>query len=160
MNAPAQINKEEFSQCWDCACFNVRKAARVVTQQYDESLQACGLRATQFPILVVIAWRGPTTLTDLAGELVMDRTTLTRNLKPLEALGLVQSVQGTDRRTHSVSLTPKGRKTLVKGLPLWKQAQAGILRAFGETRFSRLLGDLRLIEHMAGSKNQMGRGSA
>ena len=147
-------------QLRDCACANVRKASRVVTQQYDESLQACGLRATQFSILVVIARRNTPTLTELAEGLVMDRTTLTRNLKPLEEQGLVQSVSGTDRRTRSVSLTPKGRKTVVKALPLWRRAQAGIVRALGDTRFSRLLGDLRFIEHMAGSKNQMGRGPA
>ncbi len=155
MNASEQIKQEDFLQLRDCACANVRKASRVVTQQYDESLQACGLRATQFSILVVIARRNTPTLTELAEGLVMDRTTLTRNLKPLEEQGLVQSVSGTDRRTRSVSLTPKGRKTVVKGLPLWRRAQAGIVRALGVTRFSRLLGDLRFIEHMAGRKSQL-----
>ena len=160
MNTAAQIIQEQFLQLRECACANVRKAARVVTQQYDESLQACGLRASKFSMLVGIARMGTMTLTELAEELVMDRTTLTRNLKPLEAQGLVQSMSGTDRRTRSVSVTPKGIKTVAEGLPLWKHAQAGTLRAFSDTRFNRLLGDLRFIQQMAGRKSQMGRGAA
>lgn len=160
MNTTMQIPQEQLAQFRACACFNVRKAARLVTQQYDEMLQGTGLRATQLSMLVVIARRGPITVSELAEVLVMDQTTLTRNLTPLEKQGLVQRVPGTDRRTRRVSLTPKGLEAVVKALPLWKRAQAKILRTFGETRFERFLGDLQVFQQTAGHTNQTGQGAA
>src|SRR5947209_7151029 len=68
-----------------CACSNVRKAARAVTQLFDEVLQPSGLRSTQFTLLVAVALMDEAPVTELAGALVMDRTTFTRNLKPLES---------------------------------------------------------------------------
>jgi len=155
-----QIPQDQLAQFRACACFNVRKAARLVTQQYDEMLQGTGLRATQLSILVVIAWRGPITMSELAEVLVMDQTTLTRNLTPLEKQSLVQRVPGIDRRTRSVSLTPKGVTTVVNALPLWKQAQTKVLRTFGQTRFERLLSDLRMFQQTAAPQNEAGRGIA
>ncbi len=88
-----------------CACLNVRKAARAVTQLYDEVLQPSGLRATQFNLLVAIALAGEAPVTRLADALVMDRTTLTRNLKPLESQGLITIEAGTDRRVFHLDAT-------------------------------------------------------
>ena len=73
----------------NCTCFNLRKAARAVTQAYDEALKLQGLRATQISILAMLSELGPVTMTNLADQLVMDRTTLTRNLKPLLSDNLV-----------------------------------------------------------------------
>lgn len=160
MNTGMQIPQEQLAQFRACACFNVRKAARLVTQQYDEMLQGTGLRATQLSMLVVIAIKGPITMSELAEVLVMDQTTLTRNLTPLEKQGLVQRVPGTDRRTRRVSVTPKGLDAVVTALPLWKRAQAKILRTFGEPRFERFLGDLRVFQQTAGHTSQTGRGAA
>lgn len=90
----------------------------------------------------------------------MDQTTLTRNLTPLEKQGLVQRVPGTDRRTRRVSVTPKGLDAVVKAVPLWKRAQAKVLRTFGEIRFQRFLGDLQMFQQMARQTNQTGQGAA
>jgi DNA-binding MarR family transcriptional regulator len=133
----------------DCACFNVRKAARVITQNFDEIMQPSGVRATQFTILVMIASSDATTLSELADKLVMDRTTLTRNLKPLQQQGLIKDMPGMDRRTRSIDLTSKGRKVLLGTLPLWKKAQSRITRYLGEQRFTELLGELRSFERLA-----------
>jgi DNA-binding MarR family transcriptional regulator len=152
MNISEQIKKEDLTPCLDCALFNVRKASRVVTQHFDEIMQPSGLRGTQFTILGHIAWFGEATLSELVKPLVMDRTTLTRNLKPLEEQGLVKSLPGKDRRTRTITLTLKGRKTLAKALPLWKKAQTGIIKYLGDNRFDRLLGDLRFIENMSAAK--------
>ena len=73
----------------DCTCFNLRKAARAVTQYYDDALRPSGLRVTQFSLLSVIKQFGTVNIGTLADEAVMDRTTLTRNLKLLEQEGLV-----------------------------------------------------------------------
>ena len=125
-----------------CACFNLRKASRTVTQLYDEILQPSGLLATQFTLLVAIALAGSVTITHLAEELVMDRTTLTRNLKPLERQGLIEIAPGQDQRTRVVTLTASGREALVKAIPLWEQAQASVVEGLGQNRWSTLLSNL------------------
>lgn len=125
-----------------CACFNLRKASRTVTQLYDEILQPSGLLATQFTPLVAISIAGSTTITHLAEELVMDRTTLTRNLKPLERQGLIEIASGQDQRTRVVTLTTKGCEALALAIPLWEQAQASVVEGLGQNRWSTLLSNL------------------
>lgn len=125
-----------------CACFNLRKASRAVTQLYDEILQPSGLLATQFTLLVAISIAGSTTITRLAEDLVMDRTTLTRNLKPLERQGLIEIVPGQDQRTRIVVLTKEGREALAKAISLWEQAQAFVVEGLGQNRWSTLLSNL------------------
>ena len=73
-----------------CACLQLRKATRVVTQLYDGALRPIGLRSTQLPILVTLAAHGPLSMTDLAESLVLDRTTLIRTLRPLQRRGLIE----------------------------------------------------------------------
>jgi len=125
-----------------CLCFNLRKAARAVTQLYDAALEPAGLRATQFSLLAVLDGRDAVTITDLARAMVMDRTTLTRNLRPLEKQGLVAIAPGDDRRTREVSLTRRGRQTLTRATPRWRHAQTGMLDALGDRRARRLLDEL------------------
>src|SRR5256885_14185152 len=92
-----------------CACSNVRKAARAVTQLYDEVLQPTGLRSTQFNLLVAVGLAGEAPVTRLAEALVMDRTTLARNLKPCVRQGLLTIEAGAGRRRHPGRLTGGGR---------------------------------------------------
>ncbi len=125
-----------------CLCFNLRKAARAVTQLYDAALEPAGLRATQFSLLAVLDRRDAVTITDLARAMVMDRTTLTRNLRPLEKQGLVAIAPGDDRRTREVSLTRHGRQALKHATPRWRHAQTGMLDALGDRRARHLLGEL------------------
>lgn len=125
-----------------CACFNIRKAARVVTQFYDEALRSQSLRATQFTLLVAIRIRGPVTVKYLAETTLTDRTTLTRNLRPLEKQGLIRIEAGKDRRERMVTLTERGHKALVRAIPLWERTQAQVARGLGQERFRRLLSDL------------------
>ena len=133
------MNQLNVTQAKLCACANLRMASRVMTQFYDEILQPSGLRATQFTLLVALSTTGPVTITDLAEALVMDRTTLTRNLKPLEKQGLIESISGEDRRTRLVMLTEPGRTILAEAMPLWEQAQAKIVNGLGTDVFNHLL---------------------
>jgi DNA-binding MarR family transcriptional regulator len=125
-----------------CTCFNLRQAARAVTQVFDEALKPAGLRATQFSLLAVLSKINSATITQLSQFMVMDRTTLTRNLKPLESLGWVQIVPGEDRRQRTVSLTSKGQETLAKALPFWKKAQTFAVDRLSPARWQRLIKDL------------------
>ncbi len=130
----------EVAAC--CTCANLRRAARALTRSYDAVLQPSGLKVTQFSLLIATAFTGPQPMSSLAKALVMDRTTLTRNLKPLEAQGLVQVSVGEDRRLRQIGITPKGRARLKAALPLWQQAQERVIEDLGETRWRGLLGNL------------------
>ncbi|WP_421657002.1 MarR family winged helix-turn-helix transcriptional regulator [Leptothermofonsia sp. ETS-13] len=128
-----------------CTCMNVRKASRVITQLYDEALQPSGLLVSQFNLLVALAFAGSMTMTRLAEVLVMDRTTLTRNLKPLERDGLVQIQPGQDQRTRVVNLTQTGRAALATALPLWEKVQASVVERLGQEQWSLLLQSLSQV---------------
>lgn len=142
MNTGSQIDKRKLATCAECACFNLRKATRAMTQLYDEALRPTGVRATQFSLLVAVKMFGQVTVTRLAKMGVMDRTTLTRNLKPLEKQGLINIESGEDKRKRVVTLTPKGTETLAKALPLWEKAQARVIKGLGQERWSSILNNL------------------
>src|SRR5436190_14772972 len=133
-----------------CACSNVRKAARAVTQLFDEVLQPTGLRSTQFTLLVAVARLREAPVTQLSGALVMDRTTLARNLKPSVRLGLLTVEAGTDRRKHLAKLTEDGRQALASALPYWEQAQHRVVTRLGREGWhalrSSLQGRMRLAQ--------------
>ncbi len=109
-----------------CTCSNVRKAARAVTQ-------------------------GEAPVTQLAEELVMDRTTLARNLKPLESQGLLTIEAGTDRRRHLVRLTERGRQALARALPSWEQAQHQVVTRLGHEQWHALRASLQATMTLAQS---------
>ena len=128
----------------DCACLNLRGAARAVTQMYDKVLRPSGLKATQFSVLAAVATEGPASMTVIAKALVMDRTTLTRNLKPLMDRGLIKAGKGADdRRQRCIVVTGEGKATLAKALPLWKKAHEQIVTGIG---FARWQGMMRLLD--------------
>jgi len=128
-----------------CTCANLRKAARVMTQRYNDALQSVNLRSTQFSILANLASHGDTPLTQLAELLVMDRTTLTRNLKPLLRRGLISSGHEEDQRVRKVSLTNEGRAVFENALPLWQQVQMEIAESLGERQWSEFMGNLKAV---------------
>jgi len=125
-----------------CTCFHLRKAARSVTQFYDQVLQPSGLRITQFCVLVSLSLRGPQSVTDLASCLGMDRTTLTRSLQVLAQQGLLRVEEGSDRRRHLVRLTDQGSAALLLAYPYWQHAQTSLVAQLGDDRWSALLADL------------------
>lgn len=140
--------QEGFEKCGSCACFNLRKASRALTRFFDNSMQPGGIRGTQFSILVILSVAGLETVTRLSESLVMDRTTLTRNLRPLEKRGLIHLSQGEDKRTRTVALTPLGRKALADAYPHWETAQSMVMKKFGRKRFRSLLKDLSEISSL------------
>ena len=125
-----------------CTCANLRKAARVVTQLYDAALQPTGLTSTQFTVLATLSKLGDLPLTRLAEALVMDRTTLTRNLKPLVGKGFVRTDQDTDLRVRRLTLTDAGASVFKVARPRWARAQSRMVEGLGQARWSGLLADL------------------
>lgn len=131
--------------CSECTCFNLRKAARVVTQAYDDRMRPAGLRATQFALLVHAYTMGPLALSRLAEAMVIDRTTLARNIELLEKSGLIEVRDGDDRRTRIVGITEEGRKKLSDALPLWKKTQEEIKKMMGEEEWSLMISKIALV---------------
>ena len=128
----------------ECNCFAVRSAARHVSQYYDRYLAATGLRTTQFSILAKLKRLGPLTINDLARQMVMDRTTLGRNVKPLERDGLIRIEPAqSDGRARELRLSKTGEKQLEAAFEAWSRAQAGFERTFGPRHAAELRRVLR-----------------
>lgn len=132
-----------------CACVRVRRAARAVTDLYDRALEGTGLKITQFSVLRTISRMEGASISELAEELALDRSTLGRNLIPLTRQGLVRLSDGADLRQRTASLTPKARKVIEASLPAWEGAQAKVTQAIGERGVSQLFKLLEELEKMA-----------
>jgi DNA-binding MarR family transcriptional regulator len=132
-----------------CSCAAVRKAARIVTQMYETALQPTGLKAGQVTLLVVLSKQGDMPLTTLADALVMDRTTLTRNLKPMVRDGFVKIDTETDQRVRKVGLTAKGTSKIEEAYPLWAEVQSRLVNGLGSERWSDLVVGLNATVEVA-----------
>jgi DNA-binding MarR family transcriptional regulator len=115
---------------------------RAVTRLYDDALRPTGLRTTQFSLLARLDEEGPSALTRLAGRLLLDRTSLARELEPLVDRGLVELAAGEDRRTRIASLTESGRERLAVAYPLWRSLQRDVRERYGRERVDALLREL------------------
>ena len=130
----------------DCNCLAVRQAARYVTQLYDRHLAASGLRTGQYGILAKLRRLGPMTINELAAELIIDRTTLGRNIRPLERDGLIAVTPGrTDRRVKELRLTEAGEARFQETRQAWVDAQRSFETGFGPERSAELRGLLRTL---------------
>jgi DNA-binding MarR family transcriptional regulator len=136
------LDRAGLAEATHCACFSLRKAARAVTQLYDDTLRPTGLRSTQFSLLALLRLASPVNMTRLADEAVMDRTTLARNLDVLEREGLVRVRPGEDARVREVELTRQGAARLEAAFPYWQEAQRSMGRRLGGRRMDRMTADL------------------
>ena len=131
-----------------CACRKMRQASRKITRMYDEVLRPAGIKATQFNVLAIVALEDEATLTELAETLGMDRTTLSRNLRPLERDGLVEVSAEGYRRARSANITNKGVAVMEKALPLWRSAQKSLKRRLGDDIWDRIQNELAEVGHL------------
>jgi DNA-binding MarR family transcriptional regulator len=130
----------------DCNCLAIRQAARHVTQFYDQLIAPVGLRTTQFAILSRLKREGPMTINALAAALVMDRTTLGRNILPLQRDGLVEIVASpADRRRRELRLSAAGAEKHRHASERWAVAQTRFDEVYGEERAAALRGLLREV---------------
>lgn len=118
-----------------CGCLNIRKASRVVTQLFDEALEPTGLRSTQIAILVTVAAHGPASVAKLSRELVMDPSTLARNLQPLLQLELIEKTPGPTGNRKLISLSDSGIDAIIRAMPYWESAQKRLLKHFGSQQW-------------------------
>jgi len=123
----------------------VRTAARLMTRAYDEALRPCGLSAAQLAILAAVDVGEVTSIAELSKRLAMDRTTLSRNLKPLQQARWIRLGAEGWKRSKTVEVTSEGRQRLARATALWETAQATFLRRFGKAEWMRVDRDLRAI---------------
>lgn len=125
-----------------CTCGELRRAARAVTLLYDKAFESSGLLSTQLGALHTIYNSASITISKLAGELDMDRTTLTRNLSVLERRGLINISSGKDHRTRIITITSKGTNSIANAIPLWNEIQRKVKQEMGEKAWHELIQSL------------------
>ncbi len=106
-----------------CSCTRLRRTARLITQAYDEALKESGLKITQYAVLANAARAEGLSISDLADRLALERTTLTRNLRPLERDGFIEVTKGSDRRARAVHVTEAGRRLYKATFPKWQAVE-------------------------------------
>jgi DNA-binding MarR family transcriptional regulator len=138
-------NEQDMAAAENCVCFNLRRVARVVTQFYDSEMRRHGIRPTQGTILSSLQAKDSWNMAELSDWLGMDRTTLVRNLRPLQRDGFVKAVGGGRGNRVELTITAKGRKQIEKFMPAWESAQSTAVQVLGEKRWSVLLADLEKV---------------
>lgn len=118
--------KENLKPPSPCNCTNMRRASRALTQFYDKLLEPSGLKATQYSLLSHLKRLGPLTMNELSQAIRLERTTLVRNLKLLEKMGLVTLNAEENSQARTVLITERGQALLAVAAPHWAQAQQAV----------------------------------
>ncbi len=132
-----------------CICINLRQTSLALTRFYDAALEPSGLKVTQYSVLKNTRRLEPVSISRLAEELGLDRTTLGRNLRILERENLLTFGPGQeDQREHTIRLTDQGKQALAIAYPLWKEVQVKITQSLGPDQaelLNTLLSNLETI---------------
>ena len=132
----------DMSAVENCVCFNLRRVTRAVTQFFDAEMRRHGIRPTQATILLALNAKESWTMAELSDCLGLERTTLVRNLQPLQRDGLSQAIGGGRGGRVELSITAKGRKKIKESQQAWRSAQSTAVKTLGEQRWSAILSDL------------------
>ncbi len=122
-----------------CACANLRRAARVVSQRYEQAMRPAGIKVTQFTLLQALTLAGNISQGKLGELLGLDSTTLTRTLLLLKKKGWIESKPGEDRREIRLGLTAAGKRKYAMALPYWESAQRQLRKALGEASWNQVM---------------------
>jgi len=136
-------NSLDLSAVENCVCFNLRWVTRSITQFFDGEMRRHGIRTTQGTVLLALNARQSWSMAELSDWLGMDRTTLVRNLRPLQRDGFVQAAGGGRGNRVELAITPEGRNQIEKLMPAWRSAQRAVVETLGEKRWSAILSDLQ-----------------
>lgn len=140
-----------------CTCVNVRRASRAITRIYDKALEPAELKITQFSVLANLAHSGPLSVTKLAGILKLDRTTLVRNLKALQAAGFIENTAGSDPRERAIGITESGRAVVERARPHWEVAQKLVEEQIGREGLQQLKSLLVTLEKLCDGSDLQGQ---
>lgn len=140
-------SKLDLTGTGHCGSFNFRRTARAVTRMFDMALQECGMRSTQFSILVAIVKYQPVSIGALGEVLVIDPTTLTRSLGLLQKEGLIIISNRAEMRQRFAAITRKGERALVRSLPAWRKVQERFVATVGAEQWENLRNGLEQLAH-------------
>lgn len=132
-----------------CVCLNVRRASRAITKIYDQALNSSGLKVTQFSVLKNIEAYGPLSTSTLAKLLMLDRTTLVRNLKLLESAGFIENSPSPDPRERQIGITDRGRRAIEEADIHWLAVQRQMKQQIGAENLKALGHLVTLLEGLA-----------
>lgn len=132
-----------------CNCINLRRASRAITQFYDELLRPSGLKVTQYSLLSHLRRLGPLSMNEFSQAIRLERTTLVRNLKLLERMGLISILAAKNSQAYQICITDSGLESLNSAFPYWQQAQKRIKDLLTDEEFLVFLGALQKIESIA-----------
>jgi DNA-binding MarR family transcriptional regulator len=147
----AQVNIAEIAEATSAACLStrVRQLSRIITRVYDDALRPLGITGSQFTLLTQLAQQDGITAVEIGHSLDIEKSTLSRNLKRLLALGHLTMDPPAGRRGRGLHLTPKGQAVIQKAYPVWKEAQVRTMRIMGSESRSILDGLLTQAEKLA-----------
>lgn len=138
-----QINKSP------CHCITLRRAANAITEYYDRAFQELALTTSQYSLLKNLGRLETASTSELAEEVNLDRSTLVRNLKPLQERGLIMDQAKKNTRNHKFVLTDEGYALLEKAVPLWEQAQKEIRAYLGEENVEQFMKTLYKLQELS-----------
>lgn len=133
-----------------CLASNLRRADRLATQIYDLPMKRHGLKSTQFGVMVALHAMQPASVSALAAQLGIDRTTMTRNLEVMKRLGWVEPAKSEDQRESRMSLTDEGERLIAAAYPDWERSQQAMIRLLGAARVEGLLSETKKFVQAAG----------
>ena len=134
-----------------CLATRVRQLSRIVTRMYDDALRPLGITGSQFTLLTQLGQQDGITAVEIGYTLDIEKSTLSRNLKRLIALGLIEMDPPAGRRGRGLHLTPKGQVMIKEAYPTWSEAQSRALSLMGEDSKSTLDKLLQNVEKLGGS---------
>jgi DNA-binding MarR family transcriptional regulator len=147
--APVDIAEIAESSAAACISTRVRQLSRIITRVYDDALRPLGITASQFTLLTQLAQQDGITAVEIGHSLDIEKSTLSRNLKRLLALGHLTMDPPAGRRGRGLHLTPKGEMIIQKAYPVWKEAQSKAMRVMGPESRATLDGLLTQAEKLA-----------
>jgi len=145
--APSRDQCRDMSR--NCLSFNLRKTERIITRHYDSYLAPTGITAVQLPILAIVATLESASARVITKELGIDRSTLSRNLAVLERDGLINLGTSSGPKPGVISLTPKGRETLRRAHPRWREAHDAVEKVIAGGNFTAVLQTLKQLRRQA-----------
>ena len=132
----------------ECYCINIRHGSNSITDYYDKKMKPTGLTINQYSLLINLDAIAPCTTTQLAQKMYLDRTTLTRNMKPLEKEGFIKNTAQPSQRNKKLILTEKGKSILKKTKPIWNNNQSDNEMYIGKENLETLLTLLEKLEYI------------
>ena len=157
---PEPVNcRADLQGTESCTCFNLRKAARAVTQLFDAGLKSTGIRSTQFALLVVIAKLAPVSVGSLARTLVIDRTTLSRSLRLMQTREFIAISPRSTERRRFVTLRPTGWSALARSLPSWRDTQRRFVDEVGDHYWNAMQKELAKLSNLTLADQKVRRGA-